>query len=143
MIEAGNLLRKEAAAKIKELVRSASICMFTTTIQQWPLHLRSLGAQDVDDEGNIWFIAPRNSEVNAIPDNGYVQVFYSNARRSEFLSLTGKATLEHDPDKVHKLSNPLATIWSPGEEDPHINLIRIAPEEAYYWDNACSEMVAV
>jgi general stress protein 26 len=115
--------------------------MFTTNVQQWTLNLRSLNAQDVDEEGNIWFITSKDTGVTEAMSDAEVQVFYSNATRSEFLSLIGKATLSHDPVKIRKLKNPLARMYD--DQTSHVNLVCIQPTEVFYWDARYNEMVAV
>ncbi|MDF9878225.1 general stress protein 26 [Cellulosimicrobium cellulans] len=52
------------------------------------------------------------------------------------MSLSGRATLVHDPDTIRELWNAVADAWFPdGPDTPGVVLIRLHAESAEYWDS--------
>ena len=71
-----------------------------------------------------------------------MQLFYSNTGSSEYLSIYGTAEIVFDQQKIDELWNPIAKAWfKEGKTDPEISLIKVTPENAYYWDTKNSKMV--
>ena len=59
-----NLTATDAVEKIREIAKDANICMFVTDLSNLPLAGRPMATQEVDEEGNIWFMSDRNSNKN-------------------------------------------------------------------------------
>ena len=52
-----------------------------------------------------------------------------------FLTLSGRASLIEDPEKVHEIWDERFKVWFPGgKDDPNIELISVQPESGEYWD---------
>lgn len=136
-----------AINKLRALVESAKICMFTTSLLQWPLESRPADWQTIDERGNIWFFNGNLSNTpiadNEEPVVPHVQVFYSNAGRSEFLSLIGDATISNDPElELQLILSPEKDHWLKlFKSDSSRQLIKFTPIEAYYWDNTYNTMI--
>ena len=64
MGEVKNLTADNAVEKIREIAKDANICMFVTDLANLPLAGRPMATQEVDEEGNIWFMSDRNSNKN-------------------------------------------------------------------------------
>ncbi len=57
-----NLGGQEATKKIKELADSAQSCFFCTNIKTGqPFAVRPMSPQQIDDEGNLWFLSADDS----------------------------------------------------------------------------------
>lgn len=140
-----NLTNTEAVEKIKELVNTADICMFTTALTNLPLTSRPMSTQTVDDEGNLWFLSKKSSEKNAeIKKDNRVQLFYASKGNAEYLSVYGEATISTDKKKAEELWTPIAKAWfSEGVDDPELSIIKVAPLDSYYWDTKNSKMVSL
>ncbi len=134
---------KKAVDKIKDLAKGANICMFTTNLSEVPLSSVPMSTQDVDDEGNIWFLSAKSSNKNQhIQSDPRVQLFYSNTGNSEYLSVYGNATITTDKNEIEQLWSPIAKAWfTEGKDDPDISVIKVAPEETYYWDTKNNKAV--
>ena len=145
MGEVTNLNRQEANTKIKELAENADICLFTTTLTKLPLTTRPMSTRSVDDDGSIWFFSRRDSNKNReIAIDNRVQLFYSNFSRSEYLSLYGKATILSDKHKAKELWSAIAKTWfNKGYDDPDLTLIKIEPEDGYYWDTKDGKVISL
>lgn len=140
-----DLVRNEAAKKIKELAEGADICMFTTALSQLPLTSRPMSTRAVDDEGNIWFFSKDSSNKNTeITADKRVQLFYTSSKNSEYLSVYGEATILSDTDKAAELWSAWAKAWFPeGVDDPELTIIKVTPLDSYYWDTKNNQLVSL
>jgi general stress protein 26 len=143
--EIKNLSQREAVDKIKELIKHESTCHFATRLTEIPLTTRPMGVQEVDDQGNFWFLSPSDSDKNQdIAGDPRVQLFFSNTSNYEFLTVYGKATISRDREKIDKFWNDIAKAWFPeGKNDPRITVIKITPEEGFYWDTKDGKFVSM
>ncbi|NOT76328.1 MAG: pyridoxamine 5'-phosphate oxidase family protein [Cyclobacteriaceae bacterium] len=140
-----DLSREDAIDKLKELVKHNSMCMFTTKLEELPLHSRPMSVAKVCDQGNLWFLSPGDSNKNMnISEDSRVQLFSTNASDSEFLTVYGNATISRDKKKIEELWSPLAKAWfTQGKDDPRITVIKVTPEDAHYWDTKNGKMVSL
>ena len=140
-----NISRQEANEKIKELAKKADVCMFTTSLTKLPLITRPMSTRDVDNDGSIWFFSRDGSDKNLeISADNRVQLFYSNSSSSEYMSLYGKATILKDARKAKELWSAIAKTWfNEGYDDPELTLIKIEPEEGYYWDTKDGKVISL
>jgi len=140
-----NLVDKAAVKKIKEMAMAADIAVFVTSLTNVPLSSRPMSTQDVDDDGNIWFMSKDESHKNEdILNDSRVQLFYSNKSSSEYLSIYGNAEVLTSRDRIEELWSPIVKAWfSEGKEDPSITLIRVVPADAYYWDTKESKIISL
>ncbi len=140
-----SLSGKEAAEKIKELAEKAQSCFFCTDLKSGkPFATRPMSPQKVDEQGNIWFLSAddshKNEEIAADPS---VQLLFQGSPHSDFMSLYGKATISRDKEKIKELWEPLVKTWfTEGQDDPRITVIKVSPEDGYYWDTKHGTMVA-
>ncbi|WP_016990483.1 pyridoxamine 5'-phosphate oxidase family protein [Flavobacterium sp. ACAM 123] len=140
-----NLSGQAAIDKLKELIKSESICHFCTQLTQQPIASRPMTTQRVDGDGNIWFFSSIKSDKNVeIEKNNQVQLFYSNPSSYEFLSIYGSATIHTDKEKIDEMWTPLANAWfKDGKDDADISLIKIRPQSSYYWDTKNNKMISM
>jgi general stress protein 26 len=145
MSEVKDLSNQEAVTKLKDLAKAADICLFTTALTKIPLSTRPMGAQQVDDEGNIWFFSGKDSHKNEdIEQDNRVQLFFANKANAEYLSIYGEASEYTDKDKARELWNPLARTWfHDGVDDPNLTLLVVKPLDAYYWDTKTNKAVSL
>lgn len=139
-----NLNRQEANEKIKQLVESADICLFTTDLTALPLKTRPMSTQKVDDEGGLWFFSEKDSDKNQhIAKDNRVQLFYSNKTSSEYLSLYGTAIIIKDDAKAEELWKTHVKIWFDGPDDPNLTIIKVTPQDGYYWDTKDGKLISL
>ena len=145
MGEVKNLISAEAIDKIKKIAMDADIALFTTNLSKLPLATRPMGTLDVDDEGNLWFLSKNDSDKNHdISHDNQVQLFYSNKGSAEYLSIYGRAQILTDRTKIEEYWTPLAKAWfKEGKDDPTITLLKVTPEDAYYWDTKENKLITL
>jgi general stress protein 26 len=109
------------------------------------LHTRPMGTQQVDDQGNFWFFSANDSDKNSeIMEDDQVQLFYSNTSNSEFMTVYGHASISRDRNKIDEIWDVMAKAWfKDGKDDERLTLIKVTPEEAYYWDTKNNKMVSI
>ena len=73
-----NLNDHEAIARLKVLAEKIDMCMFCTQPESFPMQTRPMSTQEVDDEGNLWFLSASDSNKNEqIDEDAHVQLIYS------------------------------------------------------------------
>lgn len=73
-----------------------------------------------DDAGHLWFLSAddshKNQELEADP---CVQLFFQGSAHSDFLMLSGTATISRDKAKIKELWEPIIKTWfTEGVDDP-------------------------
>lgn len=139
-----NLNQTEAIKKLKELSESAKFCMFCTDLETLPIATRPMGLRETDAEGNMWFLSSDESNKNfEIKEDNRVQLFFMNNGSSEYLSVYGKAFIYKDKSTIEEKWTPIANAWfEEGKEDPKVTVIRVTPDETYYWDTKAGKLVS-
>lgn len=140
-----DLNNKEAVEKLTALVKSINVAIFCTELTKAPLQSRPMSVQDVDDEGNLWFISSATSNKNfEILKDDQVQLFFANKSTSEYLSIYGNATIYTDQQKIDELWSPVAKAWfEEGKKDPKVTVIKVTPSDAYYWDTKDGKIISL
>lgn len=135
---------KSAIEKIKELVKKSETCFFCTAIGQEGLTTRPMSVQKTDEHGNLWFLSADDSHKNEeIKQDSWVQLFFQGSAHSDFLTISGQATITKDKKIIEELWEPLLKTWfTEGKDDPRISAIKFMPKEGYYWDNKHGNAVA-
>ena len=132
-----NLGGEGAIKKIKELTGKSPSCFFCTHIETDKAFItRPMSVQKVDDDGNLWFLSANDSHKNQeIKNDMQVQLLFQGSNYSDFLNLYGKATISEDKKKIRELWQPILKTWfTAGVDDPRISVIKVVPQEGYYWD---------
>lgn len=140
-----NLQDEEAVKKIQELVGKGSTCFFCTHLQATgPFSTRPMSIQQVDDEGNLWFlIANDSSTYKELREDNRVQLNLQGSAHSDFFTLYGTVTLSQDRQKIEELWEPVIKTWfTGGKDDARIAVVKVTPQEGYYWDTKNGNLVA-
>lgn len=139
-----NLSNTEALEKLKELADKKT-CFFSTLTQAAGSQTsRPMSVQQMDQLGNLWFLSANDSHKNAeIEANPVVNLYFQGSAHSDFLNLTGVASISENKEKIKELWEPLLKTWfTEGENDPRISVICVKPIDAYYWDTKHGNAIA-
>lgn len=140
-----DLRARSAIKKIQELVDKAQTCFFCTAASRGgSLGARPMSVREVDDEGNLWFLSAndshKNKELTADPT---VDLYFQGSAHSDFLHLSGHATISTDKERIQELWKPIIRTWfTGGVDDPRITVIKVTPKSGYYWDTKHGNAVA-
>ena len=140
-----NLTGRRAIDRIKETVDKAQTCFFCTGGHVVRSDgIRPMNVRKVDDQGNLWFLSADDSHKNQeLQRDSAVVLLFQGSPHSDFLQLSGRATVSRDKEKIKELWEPMIKTWfTGGVDDPRITVIKVTPEEGYYWDNKHGNMIA-
>lgn len=135
---------ENANDQLRRIVKKSKIFMMATNLRKVPFSVCPMTLQQMDKQGDLWFITPKNSDhFRAIEDDNRVQLIASNHKRQRYISIFGNATHIIDKAKVDELWNPMLKAWFSGKDDPNLALLSININSGYYWDNDKSKMIAL
>ena len=135
--------RQKAIRALGDMIRDIKFAMLTTVARDGRLRSRPMATVETTFDGDLWFFTDLNSpKVEEIDAHPQVNVSYAAPDRQSYVSVSGTATHIADRQKLEIFWNPIYKVWFPqGLDDPHLGLLKIAVEEAEYWDTHSSTMV--
>ena len=140
-----DLSAQPAVEKISDIVKKAQSCFFCTAAgsAQWG-NVRPMSVQEVDAQGNLWFLSADDSHKNAeLALNPAVDLYFQGSAHSDFLHLKGVATVSKDKQRIKELWEFVIKTWfTGGVDDPRITVIKVTPTGGYYWDTKHGNAVA-
>lgn len=133
----------ESYEKLWKMIRECRFAMLTTTDETSELRGRPMTTLQKEFDGRLWFIAPATSDaVKDIEENANVSLAYSDTPDADFVSVSGKASIEFDVEQKKKLWSPMVAAWFPqGPESSDVALIRVDASRADYWDSKSNKLV--
>ena len=135
----------DAVEKLRELVGKTWTCFFCSNIKTGlPFSTRPMAVQQVDDEGNLWFLTSNDSHTyTELQNEPLTQLLFQGSAHSDFLNVYGVASLSADKEKVKELwATDMKAWFTEGQDDPRIAVIKVEPTETYYWDNKHGDLIA-
>lgn len=133
---------QEAIEKFRDLVKDVNVCMFTTVDENNDLSSRPMFTSSVDEDGNVWFFTNEFSEkINEVSKDNLVHLIYSHPAKNIYVDVKGTCSLIIDRKKMEELWDPALKTWFPEElEDSKICLVKVATEQASFWNQSTSKM---
>jgi general stress protein 26 len=139
-----NLQNEQALEKFKTLVKDVNICMFITNTQDdAETHTRPMATVDVEDDGTLWFYTDiRSIKVEEVATDHDVHLVYSHPGKDSYLDVWGTASVVKEKEKLKEKWSPMVKVYfSDGVDDPNLALLKVKPQNCYYWDNETGKMV--
>jgi general stress protein 26 len=139
-----NLQNEQALEKFRTLVKDVNICMFiTNTRDEAETHTRPMATVDVEDDGTLWFYTDiRSIKVEEVATDHDVHLVYSHPGKDSYLDIWGTASVVKDKEKIKEKWTPMVKVYfSDGVDDPNLALLKVRPQDCYYWDNETGKMV--
>ena len=124
--------------KLREMLKDIDFCMLTTIDENGDLHSRPMSLNgDVDEAGNLWFFTSANSlKVTEVGRTPRCNASFADTADSRYVSISGKAELVTDKNKIEELWKPELKAWFPeGTDQPDLALLRLTIEKAEFWDS--------
>lgn len=136
MKEVKHFKDKEAIEKLKRLINESNVCMMCTNLEEAPVSTCPMATQQVNENGEIWFVSDKNSDHNRdIKADERVQLIYANPAKATYASIYGKAKVLEDTKKAEGLWSAEVKPWfEDGKKSENMSVIRVIPEEGFYWD---------
>jgi general stress protein 26 len=131
--------------RLATMIRGVKVAMLTTQGRDGSLHSRPMATQEVEFDRILWFFTAADSvkaaEIHAHPR---VNLSYVSTQDHFYVSLSGRAELLRDEEKMKELWSPACRTWFPkGLDDPDLVLLRVDVELAEHWDMLSSAMVSL
>jgi len=123
--------------RIGELLKKIDIAMLTTTGAGGFLMSRPLSTQDARFDGRrVWFFTETDSpKVAEIRRNPKVNLAYASKGKNVYISMTGTARPNRDPEMIEELwSDAMKAFFPKGKNDPNLTLLEVDVHSVEYWD---------
>jgi general stress protein 26 len=126
----------EQARHFLSLLRKFNTAMLVTHTGEHGFHARPMAIAKVEDDGRLWFISGANTaKIHEIEIDSHVHITAQDGD-SAFLTLSGRASLVVDREKIAELWKEPFRAWFPGgKDDPDLELISVMPERGEFWDS--------
>lgn len=125
----------DVKSKLVTALRRMDTVMVATQAPNGTMHARPMAVAEVDDDGAVWFVTPRESgkaDEAAIDSRALV----TGQGRDLYVSLSGRIDVISDHARVEELWRSSWKEWFPqGASDPTLVLMRLRPEIGEYWDD--------
>lgn len=127
--------------KITELIKGIRVAMVTTVDADGALVSRPMATQDVEFDGNLWFIAERDSSLAQTVTSSDARVNVAYAGNGGWVSVAGVGRLVDDRAKLEKHWGLFTDTWMEGgPENPQNVLIKVEADSAEYWGSPGSKV---
>lgn len=105
--------------KLYELIDEVEIAMMTTRRADGHLRSRPMATQKAAAGADLWFVAREGSgKLAEIARDPHINLGYFKSSNTEWVSVSGEATLSKDRAKVHELYASDWAMWFGNEGDP-------------------------
>ncbi len=137
-----NLNTHPKLEKLASLIKDIQFGMMTT-IDRGYLRSRPMAAQEIDEDGDLWFFTGVDTaKADDIQEDNRVNIAFARPGDQQYVSVSGSADLILDRQKAKELWSPPYNAWFPkGLEDPNLLLLKVSVEQAEYWDAPSGAMV--
>jgi general stress protein 26 len=117
------------------LLKRFDTVMLVTLNSEHEFHGRPMAVAAVEPDGRLWFLTGKDTaKVHEIKMDSHAYLTAQNSNNA-FLTLTGRASLVDDHERVRDLWQDAFSVWFPrGKDDLDIEVISIRPEYGEFWD---------
>lgn len=122
------------------LITDIKFTMFSTVSKDGSIISRPMASHEIEThnfDGRLWFFTKKDTaKVHSIEQDSHVNLAYADPEKQRYVSISGKAFINEDKEKMKDLWSPMLKTWFPeGLEDPEITLIGVDIESADVWDS--------
>jgi general stress protein 26 len=121
--------------RVWDLMKTIGFAMLVTRDGD-KLRARPMSAFVERNENTIYFLTDaRRHKDEEIARDPNVNLAFADTGGQKYVSLTGVATISNDRAKIRELFSTPAKAWWDSAEDPNIRVLKIAPDDAEFWDS--------
>jgi general stress protein 26 len=133
---------EDSIDRVWEIIEKVGVCMLTTQFAAG-LRARPLEARPDRSAGLILFVTDiRSAKEDEIEASHDVGLAFIDASDKAYLSITGRASVVRETDRIQAAWRKTDEVWWPGgPNDPNVCLLRIEPSSAELWDGPASTVV--
>ncbi|MCC9138261.1 pyridoxamine 5'-phosphate oxidase family protein [Pontibacter silvestris] len=136
--------QKENLHKLVDKIKGIKFAMMTTMDEDGSLHSRPMATQETKEDGILWFFTGYESakSYEILKNDSHVNISYADPDNNVYVSVSGRANVLKDKQKIEELWTPVMKAWFPeGKDDPNIGLIKVTIDKAEFWDSPSSAVV--
>src|SRR6478735_3731337 len=117
-------------------IKNIRVAMLTVLNEKSGMRSMPMITMQTECEGNLWFFTSCASEkVDEIKMTPEVNLTYTDKSSGIYVSISGKAEIVEDRERMEQLWKPNLEEWIPtGKHDPDLRLIKVVMEHADYYD---------
>lgn len=132
---------KKKLDELYQMIDEMEIALLTTRRPDGRLVTRPMATQDRGPTADLWFVTDIDThKVDEVENDPNVSVGYYNSGSREWVSVSGKARISQDREKIRELWAPDWKIWfeneggerDGGPDDPRLALIFVDAESVTY-----------
>ena len=128
----------EESDRAWQLMDQIGFCMLAS-LDGESIHSRPMMAHVKRDEHAIYFLTDVHSHKDdEIDRNPHVNLAFADTGGQKYLSVTGRAVVSDDREKIRELWATPAKAWWDNPDDPSIRVLKVVPQDAQYWEGAGS-----
>ena len=129
-------------AKLWDLIKTVEIAMLVTEDGEY-LRSRPMAMSQKDFDGTLWFFTRASShKVSEVEADHRVNLSFAHPGKQDYVSVSGRASLVRDHAAIEEHWAESVRTWFPqGKDDPEIALLKVAVQQAEYWDAPSSAML--
>lgn len=137
------LISPEANKHIFSLINGIQVAMLTTVSPNGSLRSRPMATLPGNFDGLLWFFTKVDAaKVDEVQLEQHVNVSYSDCEEHRFVSISGRATLMQDRQKLQELWSPVLLKWFRlGLDEPQLALLRVECDHWEYWDSQVATLM--
>jgi general stress protein 26 len=121
--------------KVWSLIDKIGFCMMVTKIGD-DMRARPMSAYSEQIDNAIYFLTDvashKDDEIARYP---HVCLAFADTKGQKYVSLSGKAEVLNDRDRIRELWATPAKAWWESPDDPSIRILKVTPAFAEYWDS--------
>jgi general stress protein 26 len=137
--------RASALAELSRLIDGIPVAMVTTRADDQRLGSRPMLLERLEPDGSLTFLTHLSSDkVREISRDPRVNVAFVGDKGDRYVSVSGVATVTHDPARMKALWKPTYRAWFPaGPDDVDGAIFSVRIEVIDSWDVPTSRLVRV
>lgn len=143
--EGSDIIHKspEETKHLSALIQGIKVAMLTTIGPDGSLRSRPMATQQAEFDGTLWFFTQADSpKVDEVQQEQHINLSYADCDKHRYVSISGRATLIQERQKIEELWSPTLNTWFPrGLDDPQLALLRVEADSWDYWDCQMAAMV--
>ena len=128
-------MSNKQSIKISDMIEGFRTAMLVTVSENEQLTARPMAIAEHDEHSNalVFSTSADTGKIDDLQRNPEVSITMQSG--AEYVSLSGRATISNDRDRIAKLFNKTWEIWYPeGPTQADIRLIDFDPSFGEYWD---------
>jgi general stress protein 26 len=121
--------------RVWKLIEKIGFCMLSTRDGE-DIRSRPMAAHPQREENAIYFLTDADShKEDEIKANPNVGLAFADAGDQKYVSVTGRAEIANDRQKIKDLWSVAAKAWWNSPDDPSIRVLKVTTKDAEYWDS--------